>query len=336
MISSDRSLLTAIPCFFHPDYELPLPEKHPFPMEKFRQAATCLEDVFPGFHPSSPVPIHDQDVETVHEATYLNHLRKVTLPSPAVKRIGLPVTPGLYGRSKLEVAGTVSAMKAAMKTGVACNLAGGTHHAFPGFGSGYCVLNDVAIALQILKSIHPGIRAMVVDTDAHQGNGTHFIYASDPEIYTYSIHVGRNFPSRKEAGSLDVPLPRWVDGRTYLEALRRSLPHAMEAFEPDFIFWIAGADCHGKDRFGQMKLTTREIDERNWLVLNWLRQSSCPVAVLFGGGYNQSPEGTGRLHARAVALTGWVFSGASSASTNGFEGLEALNHGRMAVMDENV
>jgi acetoin utilization deacetylase AcuC-like enzyme len=214
----------------------------------------------------------------------------------------LPPCEGLLTRSRRETAGTVAAMWAALEDGLACNLAGGTHHAFPDRGLGYCVLNDVAIAIRDLHAIHPERWIFVIDTDAHQGNGSNGIFAGDERVFTYSIHVGRNYPAEKTAGSFDVELPRFVSGAQYLERLNATLPAAFERFAPDLAFWIAGSDPHENDRFGQMKLSDTDMAVRDKAVLDLVTKLRVSTVVLYGGGYNRDRVHTARLHANTVKL----------------------------------
>ena len=165
----------------------------------------------------------------------------------------------LYTRSATEVEATRRACEAALLEGVAVCMAGGTHHAFREHGEGYCVFNDVAIAIRDLQLKQPGIRIMVVDTDAHQGNGTNSLLDHDPRVFTYSIHVGKNYPSRKVNGSMDVETVRYVEGEMYLKQLFTSLAAALDIFHPDLVIWVAGADNHRNDRFGQMLLTLKDM-----------------------------------------------------------------------------
>ena len=162
------------------------------------------------------------------------------------------------------------------------------------------MLNDVAIAIREQHLSRHGLRVFVLDTDAHQGNGTQGIFADDPRGFTYSIHVGKNYPSVKTPGSLDVELPRYVSGDAYLEALKGSLTTAMHAFTPDLVFWIAGADPHEDDRFGQMRLNDGHFADRNEHVLNLVTRAGIPTVVLYGGGYNRNREHTAHLHAATV------------------------------------
>lgn len=291
-------------CFYHPGYYFPLPEEHPFPMDKFwRAEAMIRERQLKNLEIHSVEPVTEDLLRLVHSAEYLEKIRTGTLePAEAVK-LGLPAGEALLTRSRREVAGTVAAARAALREdGIACNLAGGTHHAFPDRGLGYCVLNDVAIAIRALQIEHPDLRSLVIDTDAHQGNGTHGIFADDPRVFTYSIHVGKNYPALKTPGTLDVELPRYVAGEDYLEQLEATLAPAVNDFAPDLIFWIAGADPHENDRFGQMKLNDDALRARDRHVLELVTTLRIPTAVLYGGGYNRDRVHTARLHANTVLL----------------------------------
>ena len=300
-------------------------------MEKFQQANELLHALVPGFHSEIPALISEACIRRVHTDLYLKKLQAGVMSLDEEKRLGLPVREGLYERSRWEVSGTLAAAKAAISDGMACNLAGGTHHAYPDHGSGYCVLNDVAITIQEVRQERPDWKFMVIDTDAHQGNGTHFIFPNDPLVHTYSIHVGKNFPSQKEPGTMDVPLARWVEADDYLEALSKTLPSALDRFAPDFVFWIAGADPHANDRFGQMKLNTEALDQRNRWVLEWIDDAGPPLAVLFGGGYHRAFGHTSRLHVRAVLQTACIFADRQGLSEEVEMCLKALEDGRLRV-----
>ena len=239
-------------------------------------------------------------IRLVHTQAYLEQIRTGSLSHLAALKLGLPASEALLTRSRLEVAGTIAAAGAALDDGLACNLAGGTHHAFPDHGQGYCVLNDVAIAIRDLHLSRPDLRVFVLDTDAHQGNGTHAIFATDPRVFTYSIHVGKNYPALKTPGSLDIELPRFVTGADYLDQLEATLTPALVEFAPDLIFWIAGADLHEHDRFGQMKLTDLGLAARDDHILRLVTSRGWPAAILYGGGYNRDREHTARIHAATV------------------------------------
>jgi acetoin utilization deacetylase AcuC-like enzyme len=291
-------------CFHHPGYTFPLPEEHPFPMDKFWRSEAMIREVAPPgltIHTVEPAP--ESALLRVHTPAYLDKIRTGALDSAEAVKLGLPAGEALLFRSRLEVGGTLAAMHAALTEGIACNLAGGTHHAFADRGLGYCVLNDVAIAIREHHATHPSARIAVIDTDAHQGNGTHGIFASDERVFTYSIHVGKNYPAHKTPGRLDVELPRYVHGADYLEQLEATLAPALDDFTPDLVFWIAGADPHENDRFGQMRLTDADLASRDRHVLDQIASRSVPAVVLYGGGYNRDRIHTARLHVATVILS---------------------------------
>ncbi len=290
-------------CYYHPDYFFPLPESHPFPMDKFWRAEAMIRAEAPAslrILAAEPAPL--DDLLRVHTPAYLEQIRSGSLDSVAALKLGLPAGESLLLRSRLETGGTLLAAEAALADGLAANLAGGTHHAFAdrGRGRGYCVLNDAAVSIRRLHASRPGLRILIVDTDAHQGDGTAALFAGDPLVFTYSIHGGRNYPSEKQPSTLDVPLPRRVAGREYLDQLEATLAPALAEFRPDLVFWISGADPHEHDRFGQMRLTDADMAARDAHVLTAVRAIGAPLVVLYGGGYNRDREHTARLHARTV------------------------------------
>ena len=295
-------------CFYHPDFFLPLPPGHPFPMEKFPQAHDLLiaEDAPVEITPIAPAPT--RQLLRVHTSEYVRKLAHGALDRTEIHKLGLPWQPRLLHRSSLETAATVAACHHALTHRMAANLSGGTHHAFPDRGLGYCVLNDVAVAIRDLQAKDPTLRIFVADTDAHQGNGTHAIFRDDNRVFTYSIHGERNYPSAKEPGNRDIGLPRDVPGDEYLAALTETLPSALDHFPADLVIWISGADVHEHDRFGQMKLTTEHMAERDRLVIDWCLTRHLPLVVLYGGGYHRVPGMTARLHANTITLAATLFT----------------------------
>lgn len=272
-------------------------------MDKFwRSEAMIRAETPPHLTIHLVTPALESALLRVHTADYLHRIRTGALDAAEAVKLGLPAGEALLTRSRLEVAGTLAATRAALTDGIACNLAGGTHHAFADRGLGYCVLNDVAIAIREHHSTQPSTRIAVIDTDAHQGNGTHGIFAGDDRVFTYSIHVGKNYPAHKTPGRLDVELPRYVHGADYLEQLESTLAPAIDDFAPDLVFWIAGADPHENDRFGQMRLTNADMVARDRHVFDLVTQRALPVVVLYGGGYNRDRVHTARLHANTVRL----------------------------------
>jgi acetoin utilization deacetylase AcuC-like enzyme len=290
-------------CFYSEEFELELPSGHPFPMDKFRLSKQMLLDGGV-LRPEEIIEVRAADVhllKRVHEPEYVRRIESGLLDRKEQILLGLPASPRLFTRSATEVEATRLACHAALAEGVGVCLAGGTHHAFHSHGEGYCVFNDIAIAIRDLQEKQPGIRIMVVDTDAHQGNGTAALLAGDPRVFTYSIHVGRNYPTRKTAGSLDIETVRYVEGEMYLQQLFASLASALDAFCPDLVIWISGADNHRNDRFGQMHLSLKDIQRRDEVLLGAFIRNRIPVAVLYGGGYNRQPQFTAKLHRNTIA-----------------------------------
>ena len=293
-----------IACFTSDRYFVPLPAGHVFPMEKFPQSAAALlaDGTVRRDRLIDPGLIDDDDLLRVHTPAYVESICSGNFYGITAKKLGLPPSNELSVRSHCAVAGTLATARTAMAEGIACNLAGGTHHAFADSGQGFCVFNDVAVAIKALQRDEPLLHSFVLDLDAHQGNGTNAIFAGDPYTFTYSVHVGRNYPSIKVPGSMDVPLERWASADQYFDALERTMPSAIEAFEPDVVFYIAGVDPHEKDRFGQMKLTTEDLRKRDERAIGLCRDWGIPVVVLYGGGYHPEPEMTGKLHAQTVRV----------------------------------
>ena len=243
----------------------------------------------------------DQHVlRRVHDESYLEKIYLGRLDRKEQLRMGLPVTGRLFERSSTEVEATRQACHAAMEEGIAICLAGGTHHAFRDHGEGYCVFNDVAVAIKDLQLKRPGIRIMVVDTDANQGDGTASLLGDDPKVFTYSIHVGKTSSIGKERSSMDVETVRYVEGEMYLKQLFTSLAAALDVFSPDLVIWVAGADNHRNDRLGQMMLSVKDLQRRDEVILSAFLRNRIPVAVLYGGGYNRTTEGTAKLHRNTV------------------------------------
>ena len=312
-----RETVPLMRCFAAAEYFVPLPAGHVFPMHKFPDSAAAVVSQSLG-KIIDPGIISDADLFRVHTADYVNAIRTGRLDPVTRTRLGLPWSPRLSARSHRAVAGTLAAARAAMFDGIACNLAGGTHHAFAERGEGFCVFNDVAIAIRALRFDEPYLQAMVVDLDAHQGNGTHSIFAGDPNVFTYSVHVGRNYPSVKVPGSLDVELSRWADADEYFTNLEATLPASIERFEPDIIFYIAGVDVHEDDRFGQMRLNANDMERRDRWTIDLCRRWTIPTVVLYGGGYNKLDGMTTRLHVQTIEIASQRFG-----IENGARGLVA-------------
>jgi acetoin utilization deacetylase AcuC-like enzyme len=290
-----------LPIVWHPDYLAPLRPGHRFPMSKYgylREAliARRLLPAAGGY--LAPASARVAQAAAVHALDYVERVAGQRLTREEERRIGLPGSAAVARRAFLSAAGTLLAARLALEHGLACNAAGGSHHAGPEGGAGFCVFNDVAIAAQALLDEGVVRRVLVVDCDVHQGDGTARIFADRPEVMTLSLHAERNYPARKARSHLDYPLPDRLQDRAYLEVLDDALA-ATEPFRPDIVFYNAGVDPHGQDRLGRLALTDAGLRARDARVLGWARARGLPVVGVLGGGYDPDPE---RLAARHAIL----------------------------------
>ena len=283
-------------------YTVELPEGHRFPMFKYarvRQNLLTDDTLAPDDILDPPRPSWTQ-VERVHAETYLKKLRFGDLEPKELRLLGFPWSPGLVERALRASGGTLNAAVDALHTGLGINLAGGTHHAYPDHGEGFCVLNDVAIAVQELLETRNVSKVFVLDLDVHQGNGTAAIFAHDPRVFTLSVHGERNYPFHKEQSNLDIGLPDGVDDAAYLDVLETSVLPALEDFKPEIVFYLAGVDVLARDRFGRFALTLEGVYKRDRRVFQTARALGIPAVSLMGGGYNRDPDMTVLGHANTV------------------------------------
>ena len=283
----------------HPDYFLPLPEGHPFPMAKYTLVHALLRErgLLQAGDVMTPQEASLEDLARVHDAGYLQKLQHAGLAPAEERRLGVPWSARLLRRSRLAVQGTLDAARAALADGIAGNLAGGTHHAFADHGEGFCVLNDVAVAIRALQAQGAIGRALVVDLDVHQGNGTAAIFEGDTSVHTFSMHGERNYPLQKMRSSTDVGLPDDTDDTTYLEALSQHLPGILRGFAPDAVFYLAGVDVAAGDRYGRFMLSDAGLRARERFVIDSVRAAGLPLVVTLAGGYAASAMRTAELHA---------------------------------------
>jgi acetoin utilization deacetylase AcuC-like enzyme len=287
-----------LPIVHHPDYAVALPQGHRFPMAKYeRLMAHLLETdvVTPGqVHLPEVAPV--AWLEQAHTAVYVAAVLGQKLDPAAVRKIGLPVTPEVVRRARSASAGTVLTARLALEHGLACNTAGGSHHAFADHGAGFCVFNDVAVAARVLLAEGRIERALVIDLDVHQGDGTAAICQGDARIHTFSMHCRTNFPLHKQASDLDVALDADLQDDAYLALLADHLPNLLWEVRPDLAFYNAGVDPHEGDRLGRLALTEQGLWRRERLVLATCLGAGIPVAGVIGGGYSPDLEHLARLH----------------------------------------
>jgi acetoin utilization deacetylase AcuC-like enzyme len=285
-------------CIYHAGYQAPLAPGHPFPMSKYpllresllAAGLICQEDLV------QPEPMDEDAMRLVHTMEYLDKLSGQGLSPAEQRRLGLPWSEALWLRSRLAAAGTLLAARSALADGLAANLAGGTHHAFADHGEGFCVLNDVAIAIRQMRAEGMIERAVVVDLDVHQGNGTAAIFEGDDSVFTFSMHGEKNYPARKMRSSLDIGLEEGVGDAEYLGVLAQNLPRVLDAARADIAFYVAGVDVVSGDRYGKLALSDDGLAARECLVLDAARERALPLAIVLAGGYAATRERTAELH----------------------------------------
>lgn len=285
-------------------YVIALPDGHRFPIAKYAllRDAVVAEGVVGAAQLHDPQRAALEDVRRVHDPAYVERLVGGTMPAAEQRALGFPWSPGLVERSFRAAGGTLEAAAHALDAGIAMNLAGGTHHAFASHGEGFCVLNDVAIAVRALRARGRITRAAVVDLDVHQGNGTHAIFAGDADTFTFSMHGRRNYPFRKVAGRLDVELEDGTQDTEYLERLADALPQVLAAARADLVFYLAGADPHEGDTLGRLGLTFDGLMRRDALVLEACCAVGVPVAIAIAGGYGRDILDTVRVHVNTARV----------------------------------
>ena len=295
-----------LPLVYHPDYVTPLPDGHRFPMPKFgaiykRLVADGIASID---HFRVPVVAQREWLTLVHEPDYVTSYLNGTLDQKAMRRIGFPWSPALVNRTITAVGGTVCTAQLALTVGLACNTAGGTHHAHPDFGSGYCIFNDIAVAARyVIEASLPQFngekaveRVLIIDLDVHQGDGTAAIFKDDPSIFTFSVHCDKNFPFRKQKSDLDIGLPVDAGDVEYMGVLHEHVPPLLDDWQPHLVLYDAGVDPHETDRLGKLNLSDEGLASRDLFVLKSCAQRGIPVATVVGGGYDNDIDALGRRH----------------------------------------
>lgn len=301
----------ALPLVYNPNYHITgWKTDHRFPMPKYQllhqlliQNGVCgTKD----FHQAKPAP--RSALERVHLPGYLDDFQSGNLDQRMIRRIGLPWSKGLVDRTLASSGGTLMAGHLALKHGMACNLGGGTHHAFPDYGSGFCIFNDVSVALRQLRAEARIRRALIVDLDVHQGDGTAWIHREEPELYTFSMHCGENFPFQKQQSDLDLSLHQGMEDAEYLQILKNHLPSLIRKHQPDLIFYNAGCDAHRDDPLGKLELTSEGLFERDSYVFQTALEAGVPIASVLGGGYSPDHDEIAQRHSIVVRAASEVHS----------------------------
>jgi acetoin utilization deacetylase AcuC-like enzyme len=285
-------------------YTFPLPAGHRFPIEKYAllRDAVVAEGLIAPSHLHEPARATVDELARVHTRDYIDRLTSGALSDAELRLLGFPWSPALVERSYRAVGGTLSAARSALDAGLSMNLAGGTHHAFPDRGEGFCVFNDVAITVRALRAEGRVRRAAIIDLDVHQGNGTNAIFGGDADTFTFSMHGGRNYPFNKVPGTLDVELADGTGDAEYLARLADALPRVFNEGRPDLVVYLAGADPHERDRLGRLKLTFEGLERRDAMVLEACRKVGIPVAVTIAGGYGLDVRETVAIHVATVRI----------------------------------
>jgi acetoin utilization deacetylase AcuC-like enzyme len=289
---------------------LELPAGHRFPAGKYPllRERVAQSGLFSPQDVLTSEPAGDEALLRVHLPDYLHRFQQGLMTEKEMRRIGLPWSPDLVERARRSVGASLAACRSALNEGCAANLGGGTHHAYPDHGEGYCVFNDVAVAARAMQAEGRLARVVILDCDVHQGNGTAAIFAGDPSVFTFSIHGQKNFPYHKEAGDLDIALPDGCGDDDYLNALRPGLEEALDRAQAELAIYIAGADPYQGDTLGRLALSKGGLAERDRLVLRHCRQAGLPVAIVMGGGYSRQVEDTVEIHLRTLSLAKATFN----------------------------
>jgi len=284
---------------YSPGYYAPIPHEHIFPMGKFEGLYRYLLeiDLIKKSDIMEPGMVDMANLITVHTRRYADGIMSGKLPRKELRRLGLPWSERLAIRSRLAVQGTINAAIMALQDGIAGNLAGGTHHAMPDHGEGFCVFNDVAVAVKVLQQSMWAKKILIIDCDVHQGNGTAEILKDNPDVFTFSIHGERNYPFRKPPSSLDIGLPDGTRDTSYLRTLGDALDRIFDNFDPDLVFYLGGIDPLESDHFGRLSLTQNGLYSRDRIVAEKVLSADKPMVLLLSGGYGPTLKDTVKAHA---------------------------------------
>ncbi len=295
---------------YHPIYRHPLPEGHRFPMQKYEllpqqllHEGTCGPEQF--YEPGFPA---DADVLRAHTGPYFRALREGSLSRREMRKVGFPWSAELVERELKIAQGTIMGCHFALEFGVSMNIAGGTHHAYSDRGEAFCMLNDQAIGAHYLLHKKLASRILILDLDVHQGNGTAEIFASVPEVFTFSMHGRTNYPFRKEVSDLDVALEPGTSDAEYLGMLAQQLARLTKKVNPEFVFYLSGVDVLETDKLGTLALTLEGCRRRDEMVFSWCRQQGLPVQCSMGGGYSPQLRTIVEAHANTFRMAQFIFS----------------------------
>ena len=304
--------------FYSQYYYADIGEGHVFPIRKFELVRELLveEGTLRPEEIIEPEPAKIDDLLLVHTEDYITRLLDGTLTAKEIRKLGLPWSQSLVRRSLHAISGTINASRNALQDAISSNLAGGTHHAYPDRGEGFCVLNDVAVAIRVLQREGLAKRFLIVDCDVHQGNGTAFIFKDSPEVFTFSMHGAKNYPLFKEESTLDIELADKTSDSEFLETLGEALPRVI-THNPDLIFYLAGADPYEKDKLGRLGLTIDGLRQRDEMVLAFAKVHSVPIVTTMSGGYAADIADTVEIHCNTIRAVKNVFFGGKASGVSG-------------------
>jgi len=286
-----------LPIVNHPDYVAQIGDDHRFPIKKFGELIKLLQkkNIATTQNTFQPSEVSKQTLLSVHSEEYINKINNLSLDKDEIRKLGFPLVKSVRRRSFVATGGTVLASKLAVKHKLACNTAGGSHHAFSNEGNGYCVFNDVAVAASYLKKKFKFKKILILDLDVHQGDGTAKIFENDDNVFTVSIHSKKNYPSKKQNSTIDIELEDGIEDEKYLNIVNLLLQRIKD-FQFDFVFYVAGVDVHFEDRLGKLNITETGIKKREELVINNFFKKNIPLCGVLGGGYNHNFEQLINLH----------------------------------------
>ena len=301
--------------YYSPYYYADIGEGHVFPIRKFelvRDKLLAEHTLDPG-EILEPEPAAVEDLLLVHTEDYISRLQSGELTAKEVRKLGLPWSRSLVRRSLHAISGTIFAARHCLTSGIASNLAGGTHHAYPDRGEGFCVLNDVAVAIRVLQRDRLAERFLIVDLDVHQGDGTAFIFRDSPEVFTFSMHGAKNYPLFKQTSSLDIELPDKTGDDEYLATLDQALER-VRILDPDVIFYLAGADPYEKDKLGRLGVSIDGLRRRDEMVLRYAKEMGVPIVTTMSGGYAADIDDTVEIHCNTIRAVKTVFGDRAAAA----------------------
>lgn len=292
-----------------PIYHHPLPEGHRFPMEKYSLLPEQLqyEGTLTAEHFFRPSPVAEETILLTHDVHYWHKLKALQLTRTEERKTGFPLSAQLVARERTIMNGTLQAALWALENGAALNIAGGTHHAYTDQGSGFCLLNDNAMAANYLLQKNLVQRVLIVDLDVHQGDGTAQIFSAEERVFTFSMHGAGNFPMKKQQSDLDIPLPDGTTDASYLRQLSQHLPRLVDQHQPDFIFFQSGVDVLASDALGRLALTIDGCRKRDEVVFGLAKEREIPIVASMGGGYSKRLADIIEAHANTYRIAKDLF-----------------------------